>query len=131
MAAPSSSGGGDDEAVTPNGRGAETLEVSNAMVRIYKNQFGRGPTSTRTDYAGSNTLICTLYGSMTPAEKTLTNMGESEKTRDLRLLLQYAAETQLRDEVTRITRRTVVAFVSGVDVQQDVAAEIFYLEPAA
>ena len=35
-----------------NRQGLELQEVTNAMVRIYKEQFGRGPTKARTNYAG-------------------------------------------------------------------------------
>jgi len=127
----SSSAASSDAPHPPGGRGAETLEISNALVRIYKSQFGRGPTSTRTEYAGDNTVICSLHGSMTAAEHNLVKMGEQQQLRGIRLLFQYASETEFRDEVERITQRTVVGFISGMDVEQDVAAEVFYLEPAA
>ncbi len=113
------------------GRGAETLEISTAMVRIYKNQFGRGPTSSRTDYAGPNLVVCSLYGSLTPAEQNLRDMGEEQRLRDVRLFFQYASEKEFRGEIERITGRTVTAFASGMDVSQDIAIEIFYLEPVA
>ena len=38
-------------------RGLHLSEVSNAMVKIYKEQFGRGPTKTVTSYAGPNVLV--------------------------------------------------------------------------
>ena len=105
------------------------MEVSNAMVRIYKEQFGRGPTKCRTNYAGPNTLISTLEDSLTPAERTLAAMGEYERLRDIRMFFQYASETQFRETVEEITGRKVVAFVSGIDAQQDVSSEVFYFEP--
>lgn len=52
------------EASTSAARGGETLEISNAMVRLYEGQFGRGPESTRTHYAGPDLIICSLYGSI-------------------------------------------------------------------
>jgi uncharacterized protein YbcI len=105
------------------------LAVSNAMVRLYKEQFGRGPTRARTSYAGPDVLVCTLRDSMTVAERNLVVMNEHRQLRDTRMLFQYAAEAEFREAVEQITGRTVWAFVSGVDVAQDVATEVFYLEP--
>jgi uncharacterized protein YbcI len=56
-------------------------------------------------------------------------MGEYQRLRDVRLFFQHATEDNFRDAVEGITGRKVWAFVSGMDVHQDVACEIFYLEP--
>src|SRR3982750_1442694 len=64
--------------------------ISNEMVRIYKGQFGRGPTKTRTQWAGPDILVVTLEKTLTPAEHSLTRLGEHGRLRDLRLLFQYA-----------------------------------------
>jgi uncharacterized protein YbcI len=105
------------------------LAVSNAMVRLYKEQFGRGPTKTRTSFAGPDTLICTLQDSLTPAERNLVKMGEHQRLRDVRTFFQYASESEFRETVEEIVGRKVRAFISGLDAEQDVSAEIFYLEP--
>jgi uncharacterized protein YbcI len=106
-------------------------DISREMVRIYKEQFGRGPTETRTYFAGPDTLISTLQQSLTPAERNLQEMGEHHRLRDTRMFFQYACEPQFREAVEAITGRKVWAFVSGIDTQQDVSSEVFYLEPAA
>ena len=105
------------------------LEVSNAMVRLYKEQFGRGPTKARSAFAGPDALLCTLEETFTPAERNLAAMGEEQRLRDTRLYFQYASETEFRETVERITGRKVRGFVSGIDVRQDIASELFYLEP--
>jgi uncharacterized protein YbcI len=105
------------------------LEVSNAMVRIYKEQFGRGPTKTRTHFAGPDTIITTLQDSLTRAEQNMAKMGEHQRLRDMRMFFQYASEDEFRQTVEDITGRKVVAFVSGIDTRVDVSCEIFYLEP--
>jgi uncharacterized protein YbcI len=105
-----------------------TLAISNAMVRLYKEQFGRGPTRSRTNFAGPDTLICTLQDSLTPAERNLVALGEHQRLRDVRMFFQYASEQQFRGAVEQITGRKVWAFVSGIDAAQDVAVEVFYLE---
>jgi uncharacterized protein YbcI len=105
------------------------LAVSNAMVRLYKEQFGRGPTKARTHWAGADALICTLQDSMTPAERNLVAMGEHQRLRDTRMFFQYATEPDFCDAVESITGRKVWSFVSGIDTKRDVSVEIFYLEP--
>jgi uncharacterized protein YbcI len=113
----------------PNVRTAPvTLQMSNEMVRLYKELFGRGPTSARTDFAGPDCIICTLENSLTPAEQSMVQMGELQRLRDIRLFFQHAREKDFREAAERITGRRVRAFVSGMDVQQDVATEIFYLQ---
>jgi uncharacterized protein YbcI len=108
-----------------------TAAVSNAMVRLYKEQFGRGPTKTRTNFAGPDLLITTLQDSLTPAERNLVEMGEHQRLRDVRMFFQYASEEQFREIVEQITGRQVVAFISGIDAVRDVSCEVFYLEPQA
>jgi uncharacterized protein YbcI len=107
------------------------LAVSNAMVKLYKEQFGRGPTKARTNFAGPDVLVTTLENSMTPAERNLVAMGEYQRLRDTRMFFQYATEDAFRETVERLTGRKVWAFVSGIDTQHDVSSEVFYLEPEA
>jgi uncharacterized protein YbcI len=105
------------------------LAVSNAMVRLYKEQFGRGPTKARTNYAGPDVIICTLENSFTPVEVNLVALGEHNRLRDTRSFFQYASEGEFVGAVEEITGRKVVGFVSGTDAKKDISAEVFYLEP--
>jgi uncharacterized protein YbcI len=105
------------------------VAISNEMVRIYKEQFGRGPTKVRTHYAGPNTVVCLLEDTLTAAERNLKAMGEHQRLRDLRLLFQYADTARFTDPVERVTGRRVVGFVSGIDAVADIACELFILEP--
>jgi uncharacterized protein YbcI len=104
-------------------------QISNEMVRLYKELFGRGPGSSRTDWAGPNVLVCTLRDTMTPAERKLGEMGEFQRLRDTRLFFQHASETEFRGVIERLAGREVEAFISGMDVHEDVSCEIFYLAP--
>jgi uncharacterized protein YbcI len=107
------------------------LELSNAMVRLYKDVFGRGPTKARASFAGPDTLVVVLENSMTVAERNLAALGEHGRLRDARLFFQYAVEHEFRATVERILGRRTVAFVSGMDTREDVAVEVFTLEPQA
>jgi uncharacterized protein YbcI len=105
-------------------------EISREMVRLYKEQFGRGPTKARSNFAGPDTLICTLENTFTPAERRLAEMGEEQRLRDTRLYFQHATEKQFCETVERVLGRRVRAFISGLDTGKDVSAEVFYLESA-
>ncbi len=104
-------------------------QFSNEMVRLYKEQFGRGPTRARSHWAGEDAILCTLEDSMTPAERTLVRMGEHQRLRDTRMFFQYATEAEFREAAERITGREVRAFISGIDAEHDVSTELFYLTP--
>jgi uncharacterized protein YbcI len=124
--------GTDESAAIPTdgARGQGMLSaISNEMVRIYKEQFGRGPTKTRTQWAGPDVLVVTLEETFTPAERSLRKMGEHQRLRDLRLLFQYAEVPVFCNPIERLTGRKVRAFVSGIDTEADVATEMFVLHP--
>jgi uncharacterized protein YbcI len=110
-------------------RGVEAAELSNAMVRIYKEIFGRGPTKSYSAYATPDLVVCTLEDSLTAAERKLVQMGENKALRDTRMLFQHASDDEFVKAVEAITGRVVRAFVSGIDTEQDVSSEVFYLEP--
>jgi uncharacterized protein YbcI len=106
------------------------MQISNEMVRLYKEQFGRGPTRARTNWAGPDTLISVLEDTLTPAERNLVKLGEHQRLRDLRLFFQYASVAEFCESVERLTGRKVRAFISGIDTEADgVATEIFLLHP--
>jgi uncharacterized protein YbcI len=102
-------------------------EISREMVRLYKEQFGRGPVKARTKFAGPDCLVCTLEESLTKAERGLVTMGEEQRLRDTRSFSQYATEMKFLEVIERLSGRRVRAFVSGIDVSHDVSAEVFYL----
>jgi len=105
-------------------------DICNEMVRIYKDQFGRGPTQTRANWSGPDTIVVLLEDTFTPAERRLRDMGEHQRLRDLRLLFQYADTERFCAPIERLTGRRVRAFVSGIDTVTDVATELFVLHPA-
>jgi uncharacterized protein YbcI len=105
--------------------------LSKEIVRIYKDQFGRGPTKVRSHYAGPDILICVLENTFTPAERSLQAMGEHQRLRDMRIFFQYASTAEFTEAVERVTGRRVRSFISGIDTNTDVACEMFVLEPQA
>jgi len=96
-------------------------DVSNAMVALHKEQFGRGPTRVQSHFAGADALL--------PAEHTMVAMGEQQRVRESRLFFQVATAAQFIETVESITGRTVRAFASATDPDQGVVMENFIFEP--
>ena len=122
-------GHGDGHGVYDASAGHLLAQVSNAMVRIYKEDFGRGPTRSVSHFAGPDAIICILRDSLTRAELRLIEIGEVERMRETRLVFQHASEERFRGAVEEITGRRVMAFVSGIDGNTDIALEYFALAP--
>jgi uncharacterized protein YbcI len=116
-------------ATSTDGR-SPLLEISNAMVALFKEAFGRGPTKARAQFAGHDTLLVILESSLTIAERNLVAMGEHRRLRETRLLISDALEDQLRAIVERALGRRTLAYASGIDTARDVTVELFTLEPA-
>jgi uncharacterized protein YbcI len=103
--------------------------VSNAMVKLHKEQFGRGPTNARSYLAGPDTLVCTLEDTLLPAEKTMVEMGEHQRVREARMFLQVASQDRFVEAVEQLVSRKVRAFASAIDPTQGVVWEVFSFEP--
>jgi uncharacterized protein YbcI len=105
------------------------MHVSLEMVRLYKEHFGRGPTRARSSWVADDAVVCILEDTLTPAEKTLQELGELGRLRELRMVFQYALEDQFKAIAEQICGRRVRAFVSGMDAASGVATEVFLFEP--
>ena len=111
--------------------GSSLHTISNAMVQLYKDYFGRGPTKARTFWAGPDIVVTTLEETLTAAERNLVKMGEHQRLRDTRMFFQYATVRAFCEPVEAITGRKVRAFISGIDTEADgYATELFHLHPA-
>jgi uncharacterized protein YbcI len=107
------------------------IEVSNAMVRLYKEHFGRGPMRSRTHWAGPDALVAFLEDTLTPAERNLVAMGAHQRLRDSRMFFQYATVREFCEPVEQITGRKVRSFLSAIDTEvQGLSIETFVLHPA-
>jgi uncharacterized protein YbcI len=102
--------------------------VSNAMIALHKDQFGRGPSYARSYFAGPDALICVLEDVLLPAEQKLVRMGEHQRVRETRMAYQVAAADDFVAAVERIVSRKVRAFASATDVAKNVVFENFVFE---
>jgi uncharacterized protein YbcI len=114
-----------------DGRDGSVLSrVSNAMVALHKEQFGRGPVRARTAFAGDDTLVCTLQDALLPAERALVEIGHQERVQESRMFFQMATRAKFIAAVEELTGRTVVAFSSATDPDAAVVWEVFRLQPS-
>jgi uncharacterized protein YbcI len=102
--------------------------VSNAMVALHKEQFGRGPTNARSNFAGPDALVCVLDDALLPAERKMVDMGEHHRVRETRSAFQVAAADDFVRAVEQIVQRKVRAFASATDAINNVVFENFVFE---
>lgn len=114
---------------TPVG-GNLLTQLSNAMVALHREHFGRGPGAAKT-FMADDLVVCVLTDVYTQVEKTLIRAGEVDRVRETRTLHQLAMASEFCEPVERLTGRQVQAFVSGVHFDPDMAVETFLLEPGS
>jgi uncharacterized protein YbcI len=107
------------------------LEISNALVRVYKEMLGRGPMKARTCFAGTDLLVVVLEDTMTRSERNLVALGEGDQVRCTRHSLASSFEAKLRGAVETVLGRPTLAFASGIDIQRDLVFAVFKLEASA
>lgn len=113
---------------TPKGSHA-LVELSNAMVAMHREYFGRGPGAARS-FVNDEMVVCVLSDIYTAVERTLIGAGQAEHVRRTRGLHREALESEYKATVERIMGRPVQAFLSDVHVDPDVAVEVFVLGTA-
>jgi uncharacterized protein YbcI len=110
-------------------RGGSLLaQISNAMVRIHKEHWGKGPTKARTIYT-EDIVLTRLDQIFTQAETTLIRAGRQEEVRNMRLAFQRELEHEFVGAVERLTGRKVQAFISEIHAGTNMGIELFVLEP--
>lgn len=118
------------EAERAEREGRVLAEIANEMVRLFKEQFGRGPTAARATWAGSDVVTVILEDTFTAAERNLARLGEHERLRDTRSFFQYASVHEFCEPIERLTGRKVRAFLSAIDTEVDgLSVETFVLHP--
>lgn len=117
-----------DETQQNGDRGGVLTNVTNALITLHKEQFGRGPVRART-ILSDDTLVCTLHDALLPAELALTEMGHGMRVQESRLFFQVATREKFIATVEELVGRRVVAFSSSVDPWAAVVWEIFRLQP--
>jgi uncharacterized protein YbcI len=110
--------------------GSVLQAISNEMVRLFKERFGRGPTKARADWAGPDVLTVVLEDTLAASERALVELGEHERVREMRAVVQNASVREFCEPVERLTGRRVRAFASATDTYADgLSVETFVLHP--
>ena len=109
-------------------RGEVLASISTALVQLHSRYYGKGPTKAKT-YLVDDTVICLLRGGFTRVERTLIDQGDSHAVHDIRRSFHKAMEGQFREIIESATGRSVIAYMSQVHEEPELALELFVLEP--
>lgn len=108
--------------------GAMRSAISQAIVRIHAEHYGKGATQAKT-YAWDDLVVTVLRDVLTTAERTLIEVDKAETVRSVRTTFQFTMEATFRAAIERLTGRRVLSFMSQVDPQNGLGVEVFLLEP--
>lgn len=113
------------------GPGSETgrraSAASNAITRLHREHYGRGAVAART-LIQRNYVIVFLEDIYTPAERTLIDAGQHTIVQSTRHAVQGVMRVPFSEAIEEIMGRKVVAFMSQVHIDPDMAVEVFVLE---
>jgi uncharacterized protein YbcI len=109
--------------------GSTLASLSNAMVRLHKEQFGRGPTKARSGWTNDDTIVTTLEEALLPAERKLVALGQIERVQESRLSFQEATRDDFIQAAQEIVGREVHGFASACDPRTEMIWEIFTFKP--
>ena len=108
--------------------GAVRSAISQAIVRIHAEHYGKGATQAKT-YAWDNVVVTVLADVLTTAERTLVGVAREDTVRDVRTVFQHTMADTFRAAVEDATGRRVRSFMSQVDPASGYGVEVFILEP--
>ncbi len=102
--------------------------VSNGIVQLLRETYGRGPTKAKT-YLNDNVVLVVLEDILTTVERTLLDDGKESLVREVRLTYQAAESNRFKGVVEDALGRKVLTYHSQVTFSPDMAFEIFVLDP--
>jgi uncharacterized protein YbcI len=111
-------------------QGEIAAEVSNAIVRLFTEFYGRGPVKAKT-YLVDDFVFTVLEETLTVAERTLVNAGQEELVRTFRLAFQTEMHDTFVGAVEQVLGRPVESHQSQIAFHPEVCIEFFRLGEAA
>jgi uncharacterized protein YbcI len=111
----------------PAGQGQLAATISAAVVHVFSEHTGRGPTKARTTL-DANMVVVLLQDSLTKGERALVQAGKDADVLHLRRTFQETMRPDLVGAVERLTARKVQAFMSANHIAPDTAVEIFLMD---
>jgi uncharacterized protein YbcI len=109
-------------------KGMVLARVSNEVVAILRECYGRGPTKAKS-YLNDNYLLTVTEDLLTTVEQTLVERGHQELVRTMRMRFQAVVSDRFKKAVEEATGRGVVTYHSQVTFDPPMGFEIFVLEP--
>jgi len=102
--------------------------ISDGMVALLKEFYGRGPTRTKSYYE-DDLVVCLLRGGFSRVEQTLLEGGRGSSVIQQRMEFQELMRERFEEVVERATDRRVIGFMSGNQQDPDIMCEVFILAP--
>jgi uncharacterized protein YbcI len=113
---------------TPRAHGDVLTAISDGMVGLLKEFYGRGPTRTKTYYE-DDLVVCLLRGGFSRVEQTLLDGGRGESVIRQRMEFQELMRGRFEGVIEAATGRRVIGFMSGNQQDPDIMCEVFILAP--
>jgi uncharacterized protein YbcI len=111
-----------------SGSGETLARISTALVQLHSRYYGKGPTKAKTHMV-DDAVISILRLGFTTVERTLIAQGNVDTVFAMRRSLQMAMKDEFTAVVEGATGRRVIAYMSEIHQDPDLAVEIFVLEP--
>ncbi len=102
-------------------------EITNRIVALMRQHFGRGPIKAKT-YVLDNLIVCVLSDGFTAIERTMMEGGEPDRVLEIRRDFQRMMEARYSDMIEGLTGRKVLAFLSQSHVEPDLTVEMFLMD---
>lgn len=112
----------------PTRHGDELAEITNGIVGLFSEFYGRGPTRAKTYILEDRYVITIVRDTMTTVERTLAERGEQDMVRRVRLTFQEAMAASFKGVVEKALGRQVESYHSQILIEPDVGFEFFLLE---
>jgi uncharacterized protein YbcI len=100
--------------------------ISEGMVGLLKEYYGRGPTRTKTFY-DDDLVVCLLRGGFSRVEQTLLEGGRGASVIQQRMDFQDLMRERFNAVIEAATGRKVIGFMSGNQQDPDIMCEVFIL----
>lgn len=112
-----------------NLHGEQLAAVTNGIVQLFREYYGRGPTKAKSYLLDERIVVCVLEDTMTTVEQTLVKHGNKDMVRQVRLTFQEAMADEFKGVVERALGRRVAGYHSQLTMEPDIGFEFFVLEP--
>jgi uncharacterized protein YbcI len=110
-------------------RGEILTAISDGIVALFKEFYGKGPTRAKTYYE-DDLVVCLLRGGFTRVEETLRDAGRGHEVIVQRMAFQDVMRDRFEAVIQEATGRRVIGFMSGNQQDPDMLCEIFVLAPS-